>query len=124
MKGLFGGSLFIDGFAGEREAAVERRAADDVLTDAQPVRVQVGVPNPGLQIACELRVCRRRPQEISPVAFQPDLGHEEVVIGGKIQRSDEENRELNQLAAHRTVAPGIYRDSVDYRICDLKLRLE
>jgi hypothetical protein len=45
-----------DRLAAQREAAVERRAAHDVGADAQPVRVQVGIADPHLEVAGELRV--------------------------------------------------------------------
>src|SRR5262245_35281480 len=71
-----------DRFPDQGESPVEGSAAYDVRTDAQPVRVQVGIAYPGLQITGELRMRRGKPEKIALASGQLHLGDEEVVISG------------------------------------------
>src|SRR5206468_1741347 len=111
-----------DRLAAQREAAVERRAAHDVGADAQPVRVQVSIEDPHLQVAGKLRVMSGQPQKVTADTAQPHLGYEEVVTGGQVHRLGEDDVELDGLPRYRTISPrvlvGQRVDAIDHEVRD------
>ena len=110
-----------DRLAAQREASVERRAGHDVGADAQPVRVQVGIANPHLQVAGKLRVACGQPEEVTADTAQPHLGHEEVVTSRQVHRLGEHDVELDGLPRCRTIPRVLLRrrvDAIDHGVRD------
>ncbi|TMA69531.1 MAG: hypothetical protein E6J69_05495 [Deltaproteobacteria bacterium] len=121
------------GFAAQGEAAVEgrrRHAVDDVGADPQPVRIQVRVADPHLQVAGELRARARRgqPEEVATLTLQLHLGHEEEVVGREVERRVEIHVEADLLPRHRPLAPRelIRRrmDAIDHGVGSQEMGIE
>lgn len=98
--------------ARQREGGIERGcAADHVGADSQPVRVELGVADPGLQIRYEGRaggVDRPRggePEEVLVRVAQLHLGHEEVVIGRQVERRGERTSNRTSCPVFGTSPP-------------------
>jgi len=93
-----------NGLPGQRERHVEGgrcSATDDVSSDAEPIRRQVRVADPGLLVAGERRPGRHdrpRGRQVQKVAIDYlDLRAEEVVAGGKNDRVGKCDRNLDFL---------------------------
>jgi len=111
-----------NGVTDQGKRHVERRrcgAANDVSADSQPVRRQVRVPDPSLQVPREHRPGRRhdRPRrrqvQEMPTRHQ-DLRAEEIVTGRQKDRGVEGDGDLDLFATRWALAAGsLIRNLVD-----------
>src|SRR5262245_38571121 len=107
------GRWFWDRVALQLECHVERWVcgrADDVRSNPQPVRIEIAIPDPRLQVGINWRVRgsgrnrpqRRQPEEIS--TRQSDLRDEKVVVRRKTDRVREHHIESYFLSRYRSLA--------------------
>ena len=114
--------------ATQGKAAVKLRArrwgrANDITADPQPVRIQIRIADPHLQVTGKHRRSGRgQPQEVAIPTSHLHLRNEEVVTGGQVHRLGEHHVELDGLPRDRTVSPrvlvGRLVDAIDHGVRD------
>src|SRR5205823_12257274 len=111
--------------AGQVKASIDRGAADDVGSNPQPVGGQARiVPHPALQVGGKGTAWRNdrlgsgEPKKISAgrrLVQKPDLGDEEIMAPGQVQRDQEREAEGHFFARYSTIASRIDADLVGSR---------